>query len=71
MPPDLVECRSDHAYLGFPLAFYWLDMRLEVTKILSETHDPAGHAFKVVNQEYGCFDLIYDTSTDRWSVRQP
>jgi len=71
MPPDLVECRSDHAYLGYPVGFYWLNQRLEVTSILSEARDSSGYAFKVINQEFGCFDLIYDSSTDHWSVQQP
>jgi hypothetical protein len=70
MPTDRVECRSDHAYIGHPLAFYWQGKRLEVTKIISEKQDPAGYSFQVLNQEYGCFVLVYDLNTDEWFVYQ-
>ncbi len=36
MPADQVECRSDHAYLGYPVAFHWQGHRLEVARIISE-----------------------------------
>jgi len=70
MPSDLVECRSDHAYIGFPVAFYWQDKRLEVSRILSENQDPTVYTFRVLNQEFGYFELIYDLNTDDWSVQQ-
>ena len=70
MPTIRVECRSDHAYIGHPLAFYWQDKRLEVALIVSEYHNPAGYSFRVLNEEYGCFELIYDLNTDEWSVQQ-
>jgi hypothetical protein len=71
MPFELVECRSDHAYIGYPVAFYWQDKRLEVNYILSETRLSSGYSFRVFNQEFGCFDLFYDVNTDQWSVQQP
>ena len=71
MPSDQVVCRSDHAYVGYPVAFYWQGHRLEVTRILSESHDPAGYSFEVLNQAFGQFELFYDLNTDTWSVSQP
>jgi hypothetical protein len=68
-PADQVECRSDHAYLGYPVAFYWQGIRLEVGRIMSESHHPAGYSFEVLNQEFGQFKLIYDMNTDQWSVQ--
>jgi hypothetical protein len=68
MSSDRVECRSDHAYIGHPVAFYWQDKRLEVGKIISEKQDPTGYSFRVLNEEYGCFELIYALNTDEWSV---
>jgi hypothetical protein len=70
MPSDLVECRSDHAYIGYPLAFYWQDKRLDVSQIVSENHNPTGYSFRVLNEEFGYFELIYDLSADKWSVLQ-
>jgi hypothetical protein len=70
IPTNRVECRSDHAYLGSPLAFYWHEERLEVAKIVSESHNPAGYTFRVLNEEYGCFELIYNLNTSEWSVEQ-
>jgi hypothetical protein len=71
MPSDRVECHSDYAYIGYPVAFYWQEKRLEVTRILSETRDSSGYSFQVLNREFGFFDLFYNTSTDVWTVQQP
>jgi hypothetical protein len=70
MAADLVECRSDHAYPGRPLAFLWHGQRLEVNEIVSEERTPQGITFRVRNQNYGVFKLSYDTVTDQWSVHQ-
>jgi hypothetical protein len=70
MPSDRVECRSDHAYIGYPVAFYWQDERLEVTQVLSENHNPTGYSFRVLNKDLGYFMLNYDIQTDEWSVQQ-
>lgn len=70
MPSDRVECRSDHAYIGYPIAFYWQSERMEVAQILSENHHPAGYSFRVRNAEFGQFELNYDIQTDEWSVQQ-
>ena len=70
MPTVRVECRSDHAYIGHPIAFYWLDKRIEVAQIVSEKQDPAGYSFRILNDEHQCFELIYDLNTDEWSVLQ-
>jgi hypothetical protein len=70
MPSDRVECRSDHAYIGLPLAFYWQNKRLEVAQILSENQNPNGYSFRVLNEELGYFELSYDFQTDEWSVQQ-
>ena len=70
MPSDRVECRSDHSYVGHPLAFYWQGKRLEVVQIISEKRDPAGYSFRVLTEEFGCFDLYFDLLTDEWSVKQ-
>jgi hypothetical protein len=67
---DKVECRSDSAYIGYPVAFYWQDMRLEVDKVVSENRSPQGFTFQVRNDDHGIFILNYDINTDQWSVKQ-
>jgi hypothetical protein len=67
-PADQVECRSDQAYIGYPVAFYWQGNRLQVARIISESHHPAGYSFEVLTQELGQFELIYDMNADQWSV---
>ncbi len=67
---DRVECRSDHDYLGHPLAFYWQGKRLEVAEVLLQNRTPHGYSFQVRNNDFGIFELIYDTDTDEWSVHQ-
>jgi hypothetical protein len=70
MTADLVECRSDHDYPGYPLAFFWQGQRLEVTEIISAKRTPQGIVFRVRNRDFGIFDLSYDTEADQWSVNQ-
>jgi hypothetical protein len=65
-----VECRSDHAYIGRPLVFYWQDKRLEVAEVLAQNQTPLGYSFRVRNENFGMFKLDYDTDTDAWSVQQ-
>ena len=68
--PARVECRSDHAYPGYPLAFYWHEQRLEVEQVLVENRTPAGYSFRVSTEQHGVFALNYDMHTDQWSVQQ-
>ncbi len=68
--PDQVICRSDHDYIGDPLAFYWQDQRLEVTEVLVQSRTPAGYSFRVRTAESGIFELNFDLNTDQWSVYQ-
>jgi hypothetical protein len=70
MVASRVECRSDHDYIGRPLAFYWLDERLEVTRLLSESRTPQGYVFRLQAANQGIYELIYDPITDQWSVSQ-
>jgi hypothetical protein len=65
-----VECRSDHDYIGRPLAFYWQDKRLQITELLAQERTPYGYSFRVMNIDYGIFKLDYDTNTNEWSVQQ-
>ena len=65
---DRVEVRSDHDYIGHPMAFEWQGVRLEVTEVISQTRNPAGYAFRVLNEDFGIFELNYDTQSDQWSV---
>jgi len=67
---NLVECRSNHAYVGYPVAFYWQGMRLEVDEILFEHRNPEGYLFQVRNNAHGIFALTYNSKTDHWSVEQ-
>ena len=67
---DLVECRSDHAYVGYPKAFFWQGMRLEVDQVATEIRTPAGYSFQVRSMDHGIFILAYDIYTDQWSVEQ-
>ncbi len=66
---ELVECRAEHAYPGYPLAFHWQDQRLVVSKILAESHQPVGYSFRVQAGDQGIFILAYDPHTDLWSVQ--
>ena len=68
--PDQVICRSDHDYLGHPLAFYWQEQRLQVDEILSQARTPTGYSFKVRSAKVGIFELDYHQESDQWSVRQ-
>ena len=65
---ERVICRSDHDYLGYPLAFYWQGQRLEVSQLLVENHTPTGYTFRVRTGESDIFELSYEPSTDQWSV---
>jgi hypothetical protein len=67
---DKVECRSDHAYPGYPVAFYWQGLRLEVTEIVSEEQHPRGYTFLARNENLGIFELNFDIDSDQWSVEQ-
>lgn len=67
---DKVECRSDHAYPGYPIVFYWQGLRLLVDEIVAESETPRGHSFRVHNLVYGIFILNYESFTDQWSVEQ-
>ncbi len=68
---DLVICRSDHDYIGDPLAFYWQGRRLEVSELLAQSRTPTGYTFRVSTAEFGIFELEFDLSTGQWSVYQP
>lgn len=68
MAPDLVICRSDYDYLGYPLAFYWQEQRLEVAEVLVQNRTPNGYSFRVRTDKFGIFELDYDLNTDEWSV---
>lgn len=70
MASDRVICRSDHDYIGKPLAFYWQEQSLSVAEVLVQNRTPTGYTFKVRNEDFGFFELDYDMSTDQWSVRQ-
>ncbi len=68
--PGQVICRSDYGYIGYPLAFYWNDQRLDVAEIVIQNRLPAGYSFKVRVEGFGIFELDYDLNTDQWSVHQ-
>ena len=65
-----VDCRSDHDYIGRPLAFDWQDKRLRFIEILTQIRTPQGYSFRVCTEDYGVFALNYDTNADEWSVLQ-
>jgi hypothetical protein len=65
-----VECRSDHDYIGRPLAFYWQDQRVEVAEVLLEKRTPMGYSFLVRMVNGDRFELDYDIDADQWSVHQ-
>ena len=71
MAGDRVECRSDHDYIGRPLAFYWQDKRLTVSEVLAQNRTPHSISFRVRNNVYGEFVLEYDINICAWSVHQP
>ena len=59
-----VECRSNHDYIGTPLAFVWQGMRLEVTEVITQNRNPASYVFKVRSGD-GIFELEYDIHSDQ------
>lgn len=67
---DQVICRSDHDYIGYPIAFFWQEQRLEVTELLFQNRTPKGYEFRVRNEIFGIFELAYDQHADQWSVHQ-
>jgi hypothetical protein len=69
MTSDRVECRSDHDYMGRPLAFYWQEQRLEVAEVLVQYRTPTGFTYHVQTGNSGIFRLDYDTNTDEWTVQ--
>jgi hypothetical protein len=69
MTADRVECRSDHDYIGRPLAFFWQDQRLEVTEVLVQYRTPNGYSYQVQTSDFGIFRLDYDNSADEWYVQ--
>jgi hypothetical protein len=70
MSVDWVECRSDHDYIGRPLAFSWQGVRFEVAEVLVKNRTPSGYQFKVRTPGFEIFELEYDSNTDQWSVQQ-
>ncbi len=66
--PNRVIVRSDHDYLGYPLAFYWQDQRLEVKDVLAQKRTPTQYVFMVRTSEFEMFELVFDLTTDQWSV---
>jgi hypothetical protein len=70
MAADRVEIRSNHEYIGRPLAFYWQNRRLEVTAVLVQNHTPTGFTFRVQAEDTAIYELIYDLDADQWSVQQ-
>ncbi|PWB55673.1 MAG: hypothetical protein C3F13_03075 [Anaerolineales bacterium] len=65
-----VECRSDHDYIGRPLAFYWQDQRVVVEAVLLDKRIPTGYSFLVLTEKGDRFELDYDIDKDQWSVHQ-
>jgi hypothetical protein len=68
--PGRVICRSDHDYIGYPLAFYWQDQRLDVSEVLVQNRTPTGYSFRVATQDSGIFELVYNLDNDQWSIQQ-
>lgn len=70
MNADWVECRSDHDYIGRPLAFTWQGNRFEIADVIIQNQTPLGYQFQVRTTDDEIFELDYDTHTDQWSVQQ-
>jgi hypothetical protein len=71
MTGDWVECRSDHDYIGHPLAFAWQGQHFEVAEVVGESRTPGGFHFRVRTTDAQVFELDYDITTDHWTVNQP
>jgi hypothetical protein len=65
-----VECRSDHDYIGRPLAFEWQGKRFIVDDVLLENRTPAGFQFKVRTADNEAFELDYEIITEAWTIHQ-
>ena len=63
-----VECHSGHEYAERPLAFYWMNKRSEVERILQEQITPEGKRFLVETPENETFWLEYNQRDDRWVI---
>ena len=70
MAGERVEIRSNHEYIGRPLAFYWQDRRLKVTAVLLQNHTPTGYTFRVQAEDAAIYELRYDLDADQWFVHQ-
>ncbi len=70
MSVETVEMRSDHNYIGRPLAFTWQGKRFEVADVLIRYQTPHGYQFRVRTIDNNIFVLDFDSPADRWSINQ-
>ena len=66
-----VECHSGYVYAERPVALHWEGNRLEVEEVLDRWQTPEGKGFRVRTGDGQIFELYYNESLDKWSIRQP
>jgi aminotransferase len=65
-----VECYSGHTFAQRPTAFVWRGRRYQVEHVLKQWRSPQGPGFQLVTSGGEPFELIYDETHDRWSLKQ-
>ena len=67
---DLVECHAGYTYPEHPIALFWKEMRLEITQILNEWHEPENKCFRVQTSDQKIFNLFYNLAEDKWRIKE-
>lgn len=65
-----VTSYSGRSYGERPTSFSWEGVRFTVKKIEREWREPGGVHFRLRTKDDRLFELCYDESNDRWSVRE-
>lgn len=68
--PERVECYSGYEYPERPSAFYWQDVRMEITEVLQSWRTPQGKRFRVKTEDFQVFELEYNEPEDDWFIIQ-
>ena len=64
-----VKCYSGHTYAERPKSFLWQGIEYEVQKIEKAWREPDKRLFKVITDKGKTFELCYNETEDRWSLR--
>jgi len=65
-----VECYSGYTYAQEPRAFTWHGQRYVVQAVERAWRTPEGPHFLVRAEEGGVYELAYDETEDKWSLKE-